>query len=355
MVNLHCLTEVGNSGIHTICIGICMHLQAEGFKVGFMKPMGFRAIRDKDTVTDVDAKFLKDLLNLEDPLSDMVPVFLTPLLIQQALTGIGEDLPKKVLKSFSSIAENKDAVVLQGALTAPQGALLQLSGYDLSELLDSKVLLVERYDDAFQVDNVLEAKHHFGDRLLGVIFNMIPPLRKSFVDELIRPYLENKGVPLLGSLPEDRVLKSTSIRDLAETLQGQVLTGESHLDDLVENVMVGAMSQEHALSFFRKRFNQVIVTGGDRSDIQLAALEANARCIILSGNLYPSRIIMSKAEEMSIPLILVEDDTLTAAEKAELLIRSARTHETKKLDRLKELMDIYVDFDRIYRLSGLKA
>jgi len=332
-----------------------MHLQAEGFKVGFMKPMGFRAIRDEDTVTDVDAKFLKDLLNLEDPLSDMVPVFLTPLLIQQALTGTGEDLPKKVLKSFSSIAENKDAVVLQGALTAPQGALLHLSGYDLNELLDTKVLLVERYDDAFQVDNVLEAQHHFGDKLLGVIFNMIPPLRKSFVDELIRPYLENKGVPLLGSLPEDRVLKSTSIRDLAETLQGQVLTGESHLDDLVENVMVGAMSQEHALSFFRKRFNQVIVTGGDRSDIQLAALEANARCIILSGNLYPSRIIMSKAEEMSIPLILVEDDTLTAAEKAELLIRSARTHETKKLYRLKELMDMYVDFDRIYQLSGLKA
>lgn len=355
MVNLHCLTEVGNSGIHTICIGLCMRLQAAGFKVGFMKPLGFRAVRDNDAVTDVDAKFLKDLLGLEDVLADICPVFLTPHLIQQALSGTGEDLAKKVLMSFSSIAENKDAVVLQGALTAPQGALLHLSGYDLSELLDSKVLLVERYDDAFQVDNVLEAQQHFGDKLLGVIFNMIPPVRKSFVDELIRPYLENKGIPMLGSLPEDRILKSTSIRDLAETLQGQVLTGESHLDDLVENVMVGAMGQEHALSFFRKRFNQVIVTGGDRSDIQLAALEANARCVILSGNLYPSRIILSKAEEMGIPLILVEDDTLTAAEKTELLIRSARTHETKKLERLKELMDMYVDFERLYQLSGLRT
>ncbi len=354
MVNLHCLTEVGNSGIHTICIGICMRLQADGFKVGFMKPLGFRAIRDEDTVTDVDAKFLRDLLRLDDALTDMCPVFLTPHLIQQGLSGAGEDLTRKVHSSFRSLSENKDAVVLQGALTAPQGALLNLSGYDLAELLDSRVVIVERYDDAFHVDNMLEAKHHFGDRLLGVIFNMIPPLRKSFVDELVRPYLENKGIPMLGGLPEDRVLKSTSIRDLAETLHGQVLTGEAHLDDLVENVMVGAMSQEHALSFFRKRFNQVIVTGGDRSDIQLAALEANARCIILSGNLYPSRIIMSKAEEMSVPLILVEDDTLTAAEKAELLIRSARTHETKKLERLKELMEMYVDFDRLYRLSGLK-
>ncbi len=353
MINLHCLTEVGNSGIHTICIGICMRLQADGFKVGFMKPVGFRAMRDEEAVTDVDAKFLRDLLGLEDSLTDMCPVFLTPHIIQQALSGAGEDLPAKVKTSYDNLAKDKDALVLQGALTAPQGALLHLSGYDLNHLLDSHVVLVERYDDAFQVDNVLEAQHHFGDRLLGVIFNMIPPLRKSFVDELIRPYLEGKGIPMLGGLPEDRILKSTSIRDLAETLQGQVLTGENHLDDLVENVMVGAMSQEHALSFFRKRFNQVIVTGGDRSDIQLAALEANARCIILSGNLYPSRIIMSKAEEMSVPLILVEDDTLTAAEKAELLIRSARTHEAKKLERLKELMDMYVDFDRMYKLGGM--
>ncbi len=354
MVNLHCLTEVGNSGIHTICIGICMRLQAEGFKVGFMKPLGFRAMRDEEVVTDVDAKFLRDLLGLDDALTDMCPIFLTPHIIQQALTGTGEDFPHRVERAYKNLAEGKDALVLQGALTAPQGALLNLSGYDLNRLLDSQVILVERYDDAFQVDNVLEAKHHFGDNLLGVIFNMIPPLRKSFVDELVRPYLENHGIPMLGGLPEDRILKSTSIRDLAATLQGQVLTGESHLDDLVENVMVGAMSQEHALSFFRKRFNQVIVTGGDRSDIQLAALEANARCIILSGNLYPSRIIMSKAEELNVPLILVEDDTLTAAEKAELLIRSARTHETKKLERLRELMEMYVDFDRLYRLSGLK-
>ena len=52
--------------------------------------------------------------------------------------------------------------------------------------------------------------------------------------------------------------------------------------------------------------------------------------------------------------VLVETDTFATAEKAEAVIRSARTHEPKKIERLRELISSYMDIPRLYELRGLK-
>jgi len=143
------------------------------------------------------------------------------------------------------------------------------------------------------------------------------------------------------------------VGDLAELLDGRVLSGEANLDNLVEDIVVGAMGQEHALSLFRKHHNLCVVTGGDRSDIQLAAMEAKARCLLLTGNLYPSSIILGKAEEMGIPVIMVGTDTFTTAERADSIIKSARTHEAKKLVKLQELISCCMNLPRLRELTGL--
>ncbi|MHB8780276.1 MAG: DRTGG domain-containing protein [Candidatus Geothermincolia bacterium] len=354
MVTMQFLAAGGQSGIHSICIGVCMKLKEAGYKVGFMKPLGFRLEREQEMITDADAKFLRKLLEMEEPLELINPVFLTPSLVSQALAGEGEDLPAKIASAFQQLSRGRDVMILQGALTASQGALLGISGYDIHNLLGTQVVIIDRYDDSHLVDNVLVGKNRYGDSLLGVIYNMVPKLRMGFLDESVKPFLEGRGIPLLGRMPEDKILKSTSVEDLATTLHAQVLSGREHMDSLIEDVMVGSMGAEHALIFFRRRKNHAIVTGGDRSDMQLAALEANAKCIILSGNLYPSALILARAEEKGVPMLLVEEDTLAAAEKAELLIRTARTHEPRKLEHLSALMKEHVDLERLYRLSGLE-
>ena len=85
----------------------------------------------------------------------------------------------------------------------------------------------------------------------------------------------------------------------------------------------------------------------------LAAMEAKARCLILTGNLYPSSIILGKAEELGIPVVMVGMDTFSTAERADMIIRSARTHEVKKLERLQELIDCCVDLPRLRQLTGI--
>jgi BioD-like phosphotransacetylase family protein len=355
MVCLYLSTEVGLSGLHTICIGLALHLKEEGLEVGYIKPLGYRYHEVGGKVADEDAIFMRQALGLEDDLQDLSPVVLTPHLVREGLMGEAGDLLGKVKESFKRISSGKDVILAQGAFSSKQGQFLGLSAYQVAPALDARVIMVERFDDAFLADNILEARHHYGESLIGVIFNIVPDNRTNFLEEILAPYLEKEGIPVLGMVPDDRMLRSINVGDLARLIEGRVLCGEEYLDNMVEDILVGAMSAEHALNIFRKRHNICVVTGGDRSAIQLAAIEANARCLILSGNLYPSSIILGKAEEMGIPIILVSTDTFTTAERAEMIIRSARTHEEIKLKKLEELLSCCLDYQRLYDLAGIKV
>jgi BioD-like phosphotransacetylase family protein len=355
MKAIYLISEQGFSGLHTLSLGLGFRLKQDGFKVGYIKPLGNLYQKEGDAVTDADALFLLETLGLDEDLKDACPVILTPQLVNNALVGERPDYLAMVKKAFRRVSDGKDVVLIQSSMSARQGTFLGLSSYDLAGELDSQVLMVERFNDAYIADNVLHARRILGELLVGAIFNMISPGRQSFAQDMLAKYLEETArIPVLGMIPEDRLLKSISIRELATSLHGEVLSGEEALDNLVEGVIVGAMGPEHAMSFFRKRKGECVVTGGDRSDIQLAALEANVPCLVLSGHLYPSPIILGKADEMGVPVILVNDDTLSAAEKTDMVIKTARTREPKKLARLAELLDIYVDMDRLYRLFGLK-
>jgi BioD-like phosphotransacetylase family protein len=353
MVCIYLTSEVGLSGLHTLCIGLGQRFREENLKVGYIKPVGHRYFTVEGLATDEDAAFMRHTLELEEDLEDICPVVLTPQLVNSAYLEGGGGLLERVKQAYARVSAGKDVVIAQGAYTSLQGRFMGLSAYQLAPVFEARVIVVERFDDAFLADNVLAARDDFGGTLMGVIYNIIPPNRESFITDILAPSLEKEGIPVLGKVPADRLLSSINVGDLAELLDGRILAGEAHLDNLVEDIVVGAMSQEHALSIFRKCHNLCVVTGGDRSDIQLAAMEAKARCLILSGNLYPSSIVLGKAEELGIPVIMVATDTFTTAERADMIIKSARTHEAKKLVRLRELIDCCVDLPRIRELAGL--
>ena len=115
--------------------------------------------------------------------------------------------------------------------------------------------------------------------------------------------------------------------------------------------MVGAMGQEQALKFFRRKANKAVITGGDRADVQLAALETPTKCLILTGNFQPSSVVLGRAEELGVPMILVNYDTLTVVEKVGDIIGHVRFHEVKKIDKIVDVVREYIDTDRILKLS----
>jgi len=138
---------------------------------------------------------------------------------------------------------------------------------------------------------------------------------------------------------------------MAKHLEGTILSALQKQDELVESFMLGAMGHELALRFFRTKTDKAVITGGDRADIQLAALETDTRCLILTGNFSPSTIVVGRAEELGVPIVLVKYDTLTTVEKLNEILGHSGFHEFKKLDKIMQITRDFINLDEILSVA----
>lgn len=235
-----------------------------------------------------------------------------------------------------------------------EGSLVSLSAPSVSDLLQARELVVIKYTSDLVVDDALGAKALFGDSMIGTVINAVPRQRMRFVQEMVKPYLEEWGIRVFAVLPQERLLMSISVGQLADCLGAEILCCPEASEELVEYLMVGAMTVDSALTYFRRKPNKAVITGGDRSDIQLAALETSTKCLILTGNLYPSPLILGRAEEVGVPVILTRQDTLTTVEIIEQFFGKTRLHQEKKIQRFQEMLDERFDFDALYADLELK-
>jgi len=165
------------------------------------------------------------------------------------------------------------------------------------------------------------------------------------------PFLKEKGISSFGVIQRDERLTAPTLGEIVENIDGKLLNGEPssfNFDVLVNSVLVGAMSVNAALSYFRRAGpNSLIITGGDRADIILAALEVNAAGVVLTGNLEPDGFIISSAIEKNIPLILVYQDTFTTASKVESTVAELQLGEQEVC---KELVEMNCDVNELLKL-----
>jgi BioD-like phosphotransacetylase family protein len=114
------------------------------------------------------------------------------------------------------------------------------------------------------------------------------------------------------------------------------------------------MNVNSALEYFRKGNNMAVVTGGDRADIQLAALETSTQCLILTGHLPPQPFILSRAEDLEIPVLSVDLDTLTTVEIVDRAFGQVRLHEPIKVQCICQMMAQNFDIERLIKALGLE-
>jgi BioD-like phosphotransacetylase family protein len=354
MATLYITSTETFSGKSALCVGLARRLRRDGYRIGYMKPISTGA-RLMTGPVDEDAEFVKQTFGLPDSLEDMVPIGIAEDTVEMILKGGGEiDFAARLLSAYERIAQGRDVILLEGGGNLREGCLIGLPTARVADLLAAGELAVIKYDDDLQVlDDALAAREHLGASFIGVVLNAVPRQRMPFVQEVVKPALDERGVPVLAVLPQERLLLSISVRELAEFLSGKILCGEDKLDELVEHLMVGAMSVDSALTYFRRKPNKAVITGGDRPDIQLAALETSTKCVILTGNLRPSPIILGRAEEVGVPMILVRHDTLSAVEVIERFFGKTRFHLEKKIQRFEEMLEDRFDFERLYAALGL--
>jgi BioD-like phosphotransacetylase family protein len=354
MVVLFVTSFERSTGKDLVTMGLMDRLGRDGFKVGYFKPFGHIPVEQDGTVADKGALFIHRLFGLDDPIESVCPVVVTEAFIRKNYEQDVPGLEEKVKKAFEGVSEQKDVVVVNCDYNVTEGSSFGLSGARLIKVLGAHALFVERYTRDFCVDCLLGWKHIVGRPMIGVVFNRV---EAHDLDEIRNPvslFLDRNGLDVYGALPRDRVLASIGIRDLVGYLKGDVVCGKDGLDALVEGFLVGGMQVDKFITYMLKSPCSAVIVGGDRTDIQLVAIENGAKCLILSGNLYPNRTITARAEARGVPVVVVGKDTFTVAKEVESIPGKLSLQDRKKIDHGINLVSQCFDFEKLYKTIGLR-
>ncbi|MBM3839200.1 MAG: hypothetical protein FJ398_14775 [Verrucomicrobia bacterium] len=105
-----------------------------------------------------------------------------------------------------------------------------------------------------------------------------------------------------------------SVRNLARTLNGQIVQAREpdREEELV--LMIGAMSVES----FEQRLakfppEKIVVVAGDRADIQSVAIRERVRVIVITGGLLAADSVIAEARQNGVSVILSPHDSATTA------------------------------------------
>lgn len=347
------------AGKNVVALGLAQRFLREKKSVGYFKPIGPLPVHAEGVLTDEDAVFFKKVLGLDEPLEALCPVVLSDetlahLKVTVCLRGAVENVRDNILSAFKVASQSKDIVVTVNMGRLSCGLAF---GYPMHEFIrdvQAKVIVVDRYRWPVEtLDGILHIKNLVPEHFAGVVFNRIPSSRRSHVEQAVRPFLKSHGVEVLGVIPDDPILGAVPVAELVEALGGKVLCGGDNLDLLVEDFSIGAMNAEAALRFFQRVPHKAVITGGDRADIQLAALQTSTHCLLLTGDLYPNERILARAEEQGVPVILVAQDTSETAETCERLTGHLSLHSKRKIARVSEVVGEYVDWDALYKCLGI--
>ncbi len=336
------------SGKSGVCLTLLSELKRLGKRTAYIKPLGTMPVMIDDVLTDQDAAYVSAVASVPAPLGALCPVVETRGLIEDTLSDDANGFLQRVLEAHGKVSVDADVVIVEGPGSLSGGRSFGLDLCALATALDARVLLVDKPAGVKLPDKILYASDCLGQRLFGVLFNAVDEASVEFYSGGVSKFLGRHDVRVFGTIPHDPLLSSVTVEEIVEALGGTVLSAEDAVDEPVESFMVGAMGQDKALRYFRRRARKAVITGGDRSDVQLAALETDTRCIILTGNLPPSSLVLARADELGVPMVLVGMDTLSAVEKMEALLGRVRVHDPRKADRIRQMFREAVDIDSMF-------
>ncbi len=349
MVGLYIGSTTGYSGKNLLAMSLGLKIKEKGLNVGYMKPVGAVPHMDGDKPGDADAAFIQEVLGLEQEPEKVTPVLVTRDFTIKAFSEDMGDLMPSIVDSYQELSQDKDVMIIGGSGSyLSSGTYCGVSGPDVARAVGAKTILVDRYSKELKYDYVLRVHKELGDDFLGVVFNDVPEHYMDELTSLLVPFLEKRGVKVLGIIPRDPLMGAIKVNDLAERLFGKIISAHAKADRVVENFLIGTMQVENFITHFRRHKNSAVIVGGDRADVQLVALEGNCPCLILTGNLYPNDIILTRSEVLEIPVIVVRDDTYAVAKKMEAIQESYKLRDMIKINHGAGLVNSELDYDYIF-------
>ncbi|MFY9975372.1 MAG: phosphate acetyltransferase [Chromatiaceae bacterium] len=309
------------SGKSVVVLGFMEMLSSVNRRVGFFRPILARGVEQDNLSALVLSRY-----NLQ-----FSPEMLYGCTAETAghliAAGRYDDLLKLILNKFKTLEESCDLVVCAG--TNFDGLVPSLEfdfNADLANNLGCSVVVVvkgfrrgpEEALDALQLAH--ESMRNRGGDFLASVVNGVAPEHADQVRVRARALMpESENVYVL---PEEPALGMPTVGEIRQVLGGECLCGEGDaLNQVVTNYKVAAMEIPDFLGYVED--GCLIITPGDRSDIILASLAADASSsfprvagLLLTGGLHPAPNVQRLLEGLrrnKVSVLSVPTDTFTTA------------------------------------------
>ncbi|GAB4320937.1 MAG: phosphotransacetylase family protein [Promethearchaeota archaeon] len=329
-----CAAHVGKS---MLAVGLLAHLKSKGKRVGYFRP--FTRATSKDDV-DEDAVVAANVLGSKTPTRSALSVHQN--MFFETLEAVGRDeVLARIKAAYDEIASDLDSVIVEGNRLTHQFYSFDLCDAEIARALGADVVLVNSCTSDVSIDDLLvlvDLVRSKGASLRGVVFTDLTKDMENRVNGVFKPFLEKRGLAVLGVVPRTPALAAPTVAEVHEAIGGEVLVrgSEEKWGGLVEGFIIGAMNFASALRYLRRGLNKAVITGGDRSDILLAALDASTSLLVCTGNLRPTTQVLAGARERGVPVILVASDTFTTASRLKGIVPRIQVDEKEECARIVE-------------------
>ncbi|HEX8377346.1 MAG TPA: phosphate acetyltransferase [Pedobacter sp.] len=339
------------SGKSIIALGLVNMLLGKAKKIGYFKPI----INDIEfNQRDVHIETILNHFKLPINFSDAYALTLQDAMRHLENKSQGEMIDT-VINKFKKLEENYDFTVLEGSDFNGESTAFEFETNALiAKNLGSPAILVisgENKTSGQVIQAAINFLRNFESReiqVLAVVINKLDPESVEVVRQALASQLPNHIV--LTVIPLDKKLQSPTVKDIYQSLKGNLLFGAEHLSNQVDNFVTGAMQVPNFLNHIKE--NVLIVTPGDRGDIIIAALQANLSAsypkvagIVLTAGSQPEEPIIRLIEgsENVFPIISVQTGTFQTTTQIGTVKASITADNLKKIELAINTFNKYVN------------
>ncbi|MDN3620704.1 phosphate acetyltransferase [Polaribacter undariae] len=340
-----------DSGKSLVSLGLLRMMLTKSSKVGYFRPIINEV---KDSKFDDHTNTAINFFNLDIDYEDCY-AYKHNEVVELLSEGKADDVIHKVIKKYKKLEAKYDYVLVEGTDFSGEGGFTELDvNLMIAKNLGIPALIVGSGNGKKKKDfvNTMQLTYKSFIKkevdVIGIIANKIEVDEVNYIQqELEKSFPENLQINVI---PKIDFLAYPTVREVLQALEGKVLFGEQFLDNAIGSYSTGAMQLRNYLT--RIRENALVVTPGDRADIILGALQANASTnypkiagIVLTGSLLPEESITKLIEgvQSTVPIISVKGGTFGITNKIGAVKSKIYASHNKKILLSLDTFDTYVN------------
>ena len=260
-------------------------------------------------------------------------------------SGLPDVEARRIQSVVESLQRSATGVILDGPDFAAGTGLTPLAAAQSSILAGAKALVLFRPSSGLSAPEMMRTVEPFGANLGGIVMTRVTKHRVEEAKNGVLAELRSLGIPVMGLIPESRILQGPTVRQMAETLGARWVQEPVNIDAPVEQFLIGGNIMDSGPEYYGRYDNQAVIVRSQRPDIQMASLLAGTRCLVLTGGGEPTEYIKIEAMERDVPLMVVSSNTLDTAEALAPLADLAHPRNLAKITEFARRLDLHLDVD----------